>query len=74
MKRIYIVIQKEENGKYYAFADTIKTGENLKPFIERHKNANIFHLCESRKKAEETATRWNATYKANKTYLFDETF
>lgn len=74
MRRIYIVIQVEENGKYYAFTDAIRTGENLKSFIERHKNADIFHLCESRKQAEETAARWNATYKANNTYLFNETF
>ena len=74
MKNIYIAIQTEENGKYYAFADAIRMGENLKAHIERHKNANIFHLCESRKQAEETAARWNATYKANGTYLFDEPF
>lgn len=74
MKKIYIVIQIEENGRYYAFADAIRTGENLKPHIERHKSANVFHLCESMKKAKETATRWNATYKANNTYLFNETF
>jgi hypothetical protein len=70
MKKIYIVIQIEENKKYYAFADAIRTGENLKPFIDRHK-ADIFHLCESRKQAEEIAMRWNATYKANNQFLFD---
>ena len=70
MKKIYVVIQAEDNGKYYAFADAIRTGENLKPFIERY-NANIFHLCESRKQAEELVIQWNATYKANNTYLFD---
>lgn len=73
MKNIYIVIQQEENGKYYAFADSIRTGENLKPFIERY-NSKIFHLCENRKQAEETAARWNAVYKLNKNYMFDETF
>lgn len=70
MKKIYIAIQVEENEKYYAFAETIRTGENLKPFIERY-NANVFHLCESRKQAEELIIRWNATYKANNNYLFD---
>lgn len=70
MKKIYIAIQVEEKGKYYAFAESIRTGENLKPFIERY-NANIFHLCESRKQAEELVIRWNATYKANNNYLFD---
>ena len=73
MKKIYIVIQIEENNKYYAFAETIRTGENLKPFIERY-NAKIFHLCENRKEAEAIATQWNAAHKANNQYLFDETF
>ena len=70
MKKIYVVIQARDNGKYYAFAESIRVGENLKPFIDRY-NADIFHLCESRKQAEEIAIRWNATYKANNTYLFD---
>ena len=74
MKKIYIVIQIEENKKYCAFSDAIRTGENLKPHIERYKNANVFHLCENRKQAEELALRWNATYKANNQYLFDESF
>ena len=73
MKKIYIVIQIEENKKYYAFAETIRTGENLKPFIERY-NAKIFHLCESRKEAESLALRWNAIAKANNQYLFNEPF
>lgn len=72
MKKIYVAIQAEDNGKYYAFADAIRTGENLKPFIERY-NANIFHLCENRKHAEELVIRWNAVFKANGEYLFDDT-
>lgn len=72
MKRIYIAISITENGKQYAFAETIRTGENLLTYTKRHKNAVIFHLCESRIQAEETALRWNATYKANGVYMFDE--
>jgi hypothetical protein len=71
MKRIYLAIVVEENEKYYAFAEAIRTGENLKPYIERHK-ANIFHLCESKKEAETLVLRWNATFMANNTYLFSE--
>lgn len=71
MKKIYIVIQQEENNKFYAFADTIRTGENLKPFIERY-NSKIFHLCENRKQAEEIAARWNAVYKANNEFMFSD--
>ena len=70
MKKIFVVIQIEENEKYYAFADAIRTGENLKPFVDRYKT-EIFHLCENRKQAEETARRWNSIYKANNQYLFD---
>lgn len=73
MKKIYIVIQIEENKKYYTFADAIRTGENLKPFIERY-NAKFFHLCESRKDAETLAAQWNAIAKANGQYLFNEPF
>lgn len=74
MKKIYIAIQVEENQKYYAFADAIRTGENLKPFIKRYPNAVTLHLCESRKQAEEIAIQWNETAKNNKQYLFDEVF
>jgi superfamily I DNA/RNA helicase len=74
MKKIYIAIQVEENQKYYAFADAIRTGENLKPFIKRYPNAVILHLCESRKQAEEIAAQWNEIAKNNKQYLFDEVF
>lgn len=70
MKKIHLAIEIKENGKYYAFAETIRTGENIKPFIERY-NADIFHLCETRKQAEDLVTRWTALYKANGTYLFD---
>lgn len=69
MYKIYVVIQAEDDGKYYAFADTIRAGENIKAFIDRY-NADIFHLCENRKQAEEIAIRWNAVYKANNQYLF----
>ena len=74
MKKIYIAIQVEENQKYYAFADAIRIGENLKPFIKRYPNAVTLHLCENRKQAEEIAAQWNKTAKNNKQYLFDEVF
>lgn len=70
MKNIYLAIEIKENGKYYAFAETIRTGENLIPFIKRYQS-DITHLCKTRKQAEEIVTQWNAVYKANGTYLFD---
>ena len=69
MKMIFIVFDIEQNGKRYAIADTIRTGENLKSFIDRYK-CDVCHLCESRKEAETLARVWNESYKANGTNLY----
>jgi len=69
MKSIFVVIDKEQDGKHFAFAETICTGENLVPFIERYKPC-ICHLCETRKQAEEIALHWNETYRQNGTNLY----
>ncbi len=69
MKMIFVVIAQEQNGKYFAVADTIRTGENLTAYIKRY-NSEVCHLCESRKQAEEIAAEWNRSYKANGTNLF----
>lgn len=58
MKKIFIVVNKELDGKNYAFADTLRTGENLAAHIKRY-NSNIVHLCESRELAENIAIEWN---------------
>lgn len=64
MKRIFVVFSQELNGKYFAVADTIRTGENLIAYCRRY-NSNICHLCESRKHAEQIALEWNESYKRN---------
>ena len=68
MKMIFVVFQQELNGKYFAVADTIRTGQNLSAYIQRY-NSNVCHLCESRKQAEEIAAAWNESYRANGTNL-----
>lgn len=72
MKMIFVVFAQEQNGKYFAVADTIRTGQNLTAYIyiyiQRY-NSKICHLCESRKQAEEIAAAWNESYKANGTNL-----
>ena len=70
MKKIYVAVSIEEDNKYYAFIDTIQTGVNLKPFLERY-TANIVRLCETKKQAEEIVAHWNACYKVNNQYLFN---
>lgn len=71
MKKIFIAVSKTENGKHFAFVETIKTGENILNYIQRHKTADIFHLCESKKEAEETIYFWNKQYHKNGTFLYD---
>ena len=68
MKMIFVVFQQEQNGKYFAVADTIRTGQNLTAYIQRY-NSKVCHLCESRKQAEEIAAAWNESYRANGTNL-----
>lgn len=74
MKIIFVVVVTAENGKYFAFADTIATGNNLTgnnliAILKRY-NADICHLCESRREAEELARKWNEAYRQNGTNLF----
>ena len=61
MKMIFVVFRTEQSGKFYAVADTIRTGENLLAHCRRY-NSNICHLCESRKQAETIAAAWNESY------------
>ena len=70
MKKIFVVFCVEEKNKRYAYADTIKTGENLVYHINRA-HCTICHVCETRKQADELANRWNEDYKANGTYIFN---
>ena len=71
MKKIFLAAITEENGKNYAFIVPIRTGENIKPILERYKNTPVFHLCESRKQADDLVITWNEAYKNNGSYMFD---
>lgn len=73
MKYFYIAVTVAENGKYYAYEVKVSESDNLlsKLNIKGILHANIYP---SKKKAAEVVETWNASYKANGTYLFDETF
>lgn len=66
---IFVVFSIKQDGKQYAIADTIKTGENLLSHCRRY-NSDICHLCESRKEADQIAIEWNRAYKENDTSIF----
>ena len=69
MKKIYIVFVIEKENKYFARPETIRTGENLKPFFDRYPG-KIAHLCESATQAHNIAAAWNEQYKENGTNLY----
>lgn len=69
MRMIFVVVVTTENGKHYAFADTIAVGNNLIAILKRY-NADICHLCASRREADELALKWNKAYRQNGTDLF----
>lgn len=69
VRMIFVVFSIKQDGKRCAIADTIRTGENLKSYINRYK-CDVCHLCESRKEAETIAYTWNEAYRANGTNLY----
>jgi hypothetical protein len=73
MKNFYFAVTIQANKKYYSYVIKLHQGVNI---ISRLKipgivSANIFP---TKKEAAAVVERWNATYKANNNYLFDETF
>jgi hypothetical protein len=71
MKYLYLVISTNENGKKHAFAHKIHIDVNLIG-IHEIPHAEIIQAFPTMKQAKETAERWNAVYKANGCYLFDD--
>lgn len=68
MKRIHVIFVVEENNKFFAKPEAIRTGENLKPIFERNPCVAA-HLCESATQAHNLAAVWNETFKKNGTNL-----
>lgn len=73
MKYFYIVVTIQKNEKYYSYVLKLCQSVNIlsRLNIPGMISANIFP---TKKEAAATVERWNATYKANNNYLFDETF
>lgn len=69
MKKIFLVFVETENGKHFAHAETIKTGENLMNFVGRYPHADTVHICENATQAAFLAVNWNESYRNNGTYM-----
>lgn len=71
MKHFYIAVTIAENGKFYAYVVKLSPSDNILPKLKIN---GILHanICSTKKQATETVNHWNACYKANGTFLFDE--
>ena len=67
----YVISQKQEDGKQYAFPFRIRNNVNIASFVLNMPTINTMNPCNTKKKAVEIATAWNETYKVNGTYLYD---
>lgn len=70
MKKIYITFSETKDGKNYAYADTIRAGENLMNFVRP--TTQIMHICETAIQAWFIAVEWNKAYINNGTYMYEE--
>lgn len=70
MKYFYFAVTIEENEKYYAYMLKLSSFDNVlsKLKIKGILHANIFN---TKKEAAATVEAWNKSYKANGTYLFE---
>ena len=73
MKNNYIAVQIKENEKFYAYAVKVTESDNLLSKLTIH-NIVTANICDSKKKAELIINHWNACFKINGNYLFDEKF
>lgn len=66
-KNLYFVISKEKDGKRVALAEKVSTSLNLVSYINSIRNVESVTAVDTWKKAKETATAWNQSYKENGT-------
>lgn len=71
MKHFWIVITIKENELYYSYMMKISETDNIYAKLKRIDCLKSVYILPTKKRAAEIIERWNATYKANKTYMFD---
>ena len=67
----YFVINIQEGGKNYAYAQKIAASNNLLSIFLGVKGIKTVNACKTFTEAKKIAAFWNNCYKENKTYLFD---
>lgn len=69
MKYFYIAASYEEDGKNYAYVIKVSSNQNLISIIKQHA-PKIAQICPTKKEAARIVNAWNASYKANGSYMF----
>lgn len=70
MKNHFFAVTIQENGKNYSFVMKIAENENITERL-KHPRIVIAQLCSTKKAAAHVVNHWNACYKADGTYLFE---
>lgn len=71
MKNFYFACSKTENGRCYAWVLKIPENHNIiKRILPDH--PDVLHPCHTKRDAEQIVNYWNACYKVNNYYLFDD--
>lgn len=74
MRKTYIAVQTQENGRLYAYTIPVTESNNVLSVLAAHKNLIAANVCETKRRAVELVTAWNNTAKQNGRFMFDETF
>lgn len=69
-KSYYVFVIKTDEGKRYAYAETIQNCNNIFWMFQNTKSLESVNACDTRRDADEIARYWNETYKNNGTFAF----
>ena len=71
--KFWIVVDIEENGKYYPYAIPVTSGDNLVCVLARVPNSKSANVFSTKKEARAVVECWRNSHIANGDYLFGDT-
>lgn len=71
MNKFYLAVTIGKNKKYYSYVLPVSENNNLLCDL-KIKNIITANICKTKKYASWLVNHWNACYKANNEFLFDD--
>jgi hypothetical protein len=71
-KNLWLLIQQEDGGKWYAWMRRITSRDNIAAILENIPGEKIASVHTTKKEAGLLVNHYNACFKANGFYLFEE--